>query len=113
MEEKANNKYTFTFKEYECECTFITTIDGIVTKLMLRKERIMMRFENFKDFINKDYSSTQVGVKIGTSPLEPVYAHRIDGLIQIGCITMTQQEFNKFYNLIKFKKNEYIRQSSC
>lgn len=110
-----DNKYTFTFKEYECECTFITTShEGVITKMLLRKERIMLKFECFKAFIDRNYSSTMVGKKVGDfSPEGEVMAHKVDGLIQIGCITMTQQEFNKFYNLIKFKKNEYIRQSSC
>lgn len=114
MEEQtqANNKYTFTFKEYECECTFLNSpISGYFTKMWLRKEGLLLKFESFTNFINSNYSSTKVGIKVGTT--EEVIAHKVDGLIQIGCMTMTQTEFNKFYNLIKFKKNEYIRQSSC
>ncbi len=108
-----NNRYTFTFKEYECECIFLhhDSSIGYFTKMWLRKEGLLLKFELFTDFIKSNYSSTKVGIKVGTT--EEVIAHKVDGLIQIGCMTMTQQEFNKFYNLIKFKKNEYIRQSSC
>ena len=109
MEIESKSHYTLTYKEYVCECTFLEdTVPGErrFTKLLFRKENLLLRYELFTDFIDSGYNSTKVGIKIGTT--EEVMAHKVAGQIQIGCVEMTQPEFTKFYNLIKFKKNEHF-----
>lgn len=106
METSTKPDYTLIHKQYVCECYFMTSTLGKFTKLIFRKENIMLKYELFKGFIDSSYTSTKVGIKIGTT--EEVMAHKVAGQIQIGCVEMTQPEFNKFYNLIKFKKNEHF-----
>ena len=76
---------------------------------MIKVPEKMMRFslELFRTFKKNGYTLTTVGMK-GIPPLhEPVQAEKPRKLIKIGCIDVTEEQFNKLYKLLIFKENEF------
>lgn len=106
--------YNFTVNG-EYECTLHLFKQGRdYTKILIKEQAIILMFKDLVEFKKNNFSTTVVGVKLmGDNKQEEVVAEMIpSGLIMIGCMPMTQTDFNKFFNLIKFKQNEFFRHSS-
>lgn len=108
METKTkDNRYTFTHDIYTCECIFGKSD----TYLKFKDQQILLIFDALGEFKYNDYPPMQVGFKVTETGgiKEPVDAQKVGGLIELGCVQLTEEQFNKFYNLIKFKQNEFYR----
>lgn len=113
-QDQKNNKYTFTVNDINCECIF----KPHDTYIKLPEKQIMLLFSSLAKFKQSGFMSMPVGFVIkhdgvGTSIIkEEVQAHKVNNLIEIGCEQLTQEQFNKLYNLIKFKRNEFSTRQS-
>lgn len=104
----ANNIFNFTVDNYDCEVNFASR----PITIFLRKQHIVLYYNWLGDFMLNKFSTTTVGYKIiKLGKKEEVTASKVANLLHIGCFTITESEFKKLYNLIKYKKNELLRQS--
>ena len=93
----------------------------VSVNLYIKSAGIILFYKEFQIFYLSKFNNTRVGVKVNSNKdirelkknkYEDVYAHiGPNNLIQIGCLTMTQEKFKLLYNKIKQTKNELLRKS--
>ena len=102
------NNITLPVDKYICEVEFSEN-----PKIYVRSEGIVLEFNKLMGFKKTGFNSTVVGYKaVSSAKKEEVVANKIaTGLLEIGCMNITESEFNQLYNLIKYQTNELLRQS--
>ena len=123
-----SKKELLTIDNYEVLIHYHTTMANNSSKniivnvsLHIKTAGIVLFYEYFQRFYLNKFNNTRVGIKVNSdkdirelkkSKYENVYAHiGPNSLIQIGCLTMTQEKFKLLYNNIKQTKNELLRKS--
>lgn len=97
------NKFSFKVADkYLCNCT-VWPDD---TTIKVRSRSMLMSFNLVKRF-DKDRIKLDIGYFVDENMRRNlVYIEEVQGLVQIGCLIISQSEFQSLINKVKTKTNE-------
>lgn len=94
--------YVFHIQGLECKVTYRNGRSFVY----IEERKTILDFNEAKKFQRESMSSRLIGLQRIKTLKREVFAEKVKGMVNIGCIMFSNSEFNKFITLIKLKENE-------
>ena len=99
--------YSFHIQGFECKVTYRNGRSFVY----IEERKTILDFNEAKKFQKESMSSRLIGLQRIKTLKREVFAEKVNGMVNIGCIMFSNSEFNKFITLIKLKENGQQRRN--